>query len=45
MYGGKKEYWWKCSKCGHEWQAQIIKRNKGQGCPECYKNSFKNKQI
>lgn len=39
-----KKVWWKCSKCGHEWQAQIIKRNKGQGCPECYKNIFKNKQ-
>ena len=26
--------WWKCSK-GHEWQAIIGNRNKGNGCPYC----------
>ncbi len=26
--------WWKCSK-GHEWQARITDRNKGQCCPYC----------
>ena len=26
--------WWKCSK-GHEWQARIADRNKGQCCPYC----------
>ena len=26
--------WWKCSK-GHEWQARITDRNKGQSCPYC----------
>lgn len=36
-----KKVWWKCSKCGHEWQAQIIKRNSGRGCPQCYKNGLK----
>ena len=41
--GSDKKVWWKCSK-GHEWQATIEKRNKGRGCPECYKNSSKNKQ-
>ena len=29
-----KKVWWKCDK-GHEWQAQIIQRNKGVGCPYC----------
>ena len=31
-----KKVWWKCSE-GHEWQARIADRNKGRGCPECYK--------
>ena len=38
-----KKVWWKCDK-GHEWQATIANRNNGTGCPECYKNSSKNKQ-
>jgi len=29
-----KKVWWKCSK-GHEWQAIIVNRNKGNGCPYC----------
>ena len=29
-----KKVWWKCSK-GHEWQATICTRNKGNGCPYC----------
>ena len=29
-----KKAWWKCSK-GHEWQASINNRNKGNGCPVC----------
>lgn len=34
--GSKKKVWWKC-KQGHEWQAVIANRNKGSGCPYCYK--------
>ncbi len=30
----EKKVWWKCSK-GHEWQATIINRNRGTGCPIC----------
>jgi hypothetical protein len=26
--------WWKCSK-GHDWEASIVNRNKGCGCPYC----------
>ena len=33
-----KKVWWKCSKCGYEWQAVVEKRNKGKcGCPNCGK--------
>ena len=27
--------WWKCISCGHEWQATINGRSRGQGCKEC----------
>lgn len=30
----EKKVWWKCQN-GHEWQAMIGNRNKGQGCPYC----------
>lgn len=29
--------WWKCSKCGNEWQAKIFNRVYGTGCPRCSK--------
>ncbi len=32
-HSGKK-VWWRCCK-GHEWQAGIIDRNRGRGCPCC----------
>ena len=32
--GSNKKVWWKCSK-GHEWQAIIISRSRGNGCPVC----------
>ncbi len=31
-----KKVWWKCNK-GHEWQAIIGNRHKGNGCPICRK--------
>ena len=27
--------WWKCSKCGFEWNAMIYSRCAGSGCPNC----------
>lgn len=27
--------WWKCNKCGNEWQAEIKSRNYGSGCILC----------
>jgi positive regulator of sigma E activity len=36
--GSSKIVWWLCNK-GHEWEAAIIKRNEGSGCPQCNKES------
>ncbi len=33
-------FWWKCSKCGREWQARIADRTDGHGCPHCLKDSI-----
>ena len=34
--GSGKKVWWKCSKCGHEWQAIIESRVLyHRGCPAC----------
>ena len=30
-----KRVWWKCHKCGYEWQTPIFKRSRGYGCPCC----------
>lgn len=41
-----QEVWWKCKKCGHEWQARIAERVSGSGCPNCRKirGLFKRKE-
>ena len=36
MPNSNKKAWWKCIK-GHEWQAIIGNRNRGNGCPQCAK--------
>jgi len=33
--GSKKKVWWKCKKCGNEWEATPSNRIKGTGCPKC----------
>ena len=33
-----KKVWWKCSKCGNEWETIIKNRTNGSGCPKCSKN-------
>ena len=34
--GVTKRVWWKCTKCGHEWQTAVGNRTKnGSGCPKC----------
>lgn len=36
--GSNKKVWWKCSKCGYEWDAVVEKRNRDLcKCPECNK--------
>jgi len=35
--------WWKCSKCGNEWNAKIFNRSYGTGCPKCRYSILKNK--
>ena len=27
--------WWKCKKCGYEWQTALVNREKGHGCSRC----------
>ena len=34
--GSNRKVWWLGS-CGHEWQASVVSRNKGHGCPICFK--------
>ena len=35
-YGSGKKVWWKCSKePEHEWEAMILNRSRGRGCPFC----------
>lgn len=31
----RKNVWWKCSQCGHEWQSVIYTRANGGRCPVC----------
>lgn len=33
--GSCKKIWWKCTKCGYEWEASISNRTRGTGCPKC----------
>ena len=40
MPNSHKKVWWKCNE-GHEWQASIDSRNRGNGCPQCAKRKNK----
>lgn len=33
--GCADKVWWKCRKCGYEWEAKIANRSHGRGCPCC----------
>lgn len=35
--GSHAKVWWKCSKCGFQWQSAVYNRTKGHGCPKCRK--------
>ena len=41
--GSDNKVWWKCSQ-GHEWEATIASRNKGSGCPHCYRERRQRKK-
>ena len=32
--GSARTVWWRCAQ-GHEWQARVVSRNAGSGCPVC----------
>ena len=34
-YMSNMKVWWKCSRCGYEWESTINNRSKGNGCPVC----------
>ena len=37
-----KNVWWKCSRCGYEWRANIVERvRRGSGCPYCARRVLK----
>ncbi|MGA2924652.1 MAG: zinc-ribbon domain-containing protein [Solirubrobacteraceae bacterium] len=31
----KQKVWWRCQECAHEWEAMIVNRQQGTGCPRC----------
>ena len=35
-----KKVWWKCSKCGFVWKAQLNNKSNGTGCPKCAKENL-----
>jgi rubrerythrin len=30
-----QKIWWRCPRCGHEWQARVADRSSGSRCPAC----------
>lgn len=34
--GMRKTVWWKCSKCGNEWERALRERSRSPKCPKCY---------
>ncbi|MGM9635316.1 MAG: zinc-ribbon domain-containing protein [Candidatus Avispirillum sp.] len=42
--GSGTRVWWKCNKCGHEWQTSILNRTRGTDCPKCSRKARKNEQ-
>lgn len=39
-FGSNKKIWWVCGE-GHEWEAMILSRSRGSGCPKCAKQKHK----
>lgn len=36
FWKSNKKVWWQCSSCGNKWQAKVVNRVYGRGCPKCY---------
>lgn len=36
MAGSGKKVWWRCEN-NHEWEARILSRSRGTGCPHCHR--------
>lgn len=34
-HGSVKRVWWRCRLAGHEWEAAVLDRSRGNGCPYC----------
>ena len=39
--GSGKKVWWKCSKCGNEWESIIYTRKTGAYCGKCKRKEYK----
>lgn len=45
-YGSMEKVWWKCKKCGNQWQATVASRVNGTGCPPCsYKEGGRKQRV
>ena len=42
-FGMGRKVWWRCG-CGCEWEARILSRHQGRGCPDCAKEGRKTRQ-
>lgn len=31
----RRRLWWRCRECAHEWEATVMNRQQGTGCPRC----------
>ena len=38
--GTVKKFWWACKCCANEWEATVLSRTSGKGCPSCAKYGF-----
>jgi hypothetical protein len=34
-FGSRKNIWWICKTCNHEWKTSVSDRTNGRGCPAC----------
>jgi hypothetical protein len=44
LAGSRKKVWWKCEQ-GHEWEALLVDRKNGRGCPYCARRRVDSKNC